>query len=414
MTSTEPSISNHDRTTLRDLAKRVAEIASLPTMQERRDMWTRHNSLERVRPMILVFPEGSWEELLPQSSLVCEGEATRAMEWNLRARIYTYEHFDDDTVCEGRWIVRRRITDTGWGLQARQTDSTMERGSWAFDPVIRGWDDLEKLRMPEVIVDDDGSTRDLEIAHELFGDILQVVQKGIAHISFHMMNVYTKLRGLEQVMVDMVEQPEMVHAAMSLLTEGHRQLVAQYQAMNLLSLNNDETYCSTGGNGYTRDLPAPGFDPDRVRPCDMWASAETQEFAVVSPRMHEEFAWQYERTLLEPFGLTGYGCCDPLHDKLHLVFSLPSMRRISVAPSADVIKCAEGIGKKAIFSWKPQPSHLVGEFDPSFIEKYIRSTLDVTRDCVIEMVLKDTHTCEHEPERFTEWTRVAKRLAEQY
>ena len=377
-------------------------------------MWTRHNSLERVRPMILVFPEGAWEELLPQSSLTCEGEVARAMEWSLRTRIYTYEHFDDDTVCEGRWIVRRRISDSGWGMEASQTDSPMARGSWAFDPVIRGWDDLEKLQMPKVTVDDDGSARDLEVAHELFGDILQIVQKGIAHVSFHMMNLYTKLRGLEQVMVDMIEQPEMVHAAMSLLTEGNRRLIEQYQTMNLLSLNNDETYCSTGGNGYTRDLPAPHFDPSQVRPCDMWASAESQEFAVVSPLMHEEFAWQYERTLLEPFGLTGYGCCDPLHDKLHLVFSLPSMRRISVAPSADVVKTAEGIGNRAIFSWKPQPSHLVGGFHAAFVEDYIRHTLEVTRGCVIEMVLKDTHTCEQKPERFTEWTRVAKRLAEQY
>ena len=42
---------------LRDLAKRVREIAALPIMQERRERWLRHNQLKAERPMILVFPE---------------------------------------------------------------------------------------------------------------------------------------------------------------------------------------------------------------------------------------------------------------------------------------------------------------------------------------------------------------------
>ena len=50
-------ISKKDRNLLRDLAKQVAEIASLPVMDERRELWKRHNSLDPVRPMILVFPE---------------------------------------------------------------------------------------------------------------------------------------------------------------------------------------------------------------------------------------------------------------------------------------------------------------------------------------------------------------------
>jgi hypothetical protein len=28
--------------------------------------------------------------------------------------------------------------------------------------------------------------------------------------------------------------------------------------------------------------------------------------------------------------------------------------------------------------------------------------------CVFEMILKDTHTCEHHPERFDAWTRIAR------
>jgi hypothetical protein len=48
------------------------------------------------------------------------------------------------------------------------------------------------------------------------------------------------------------------------------------------------------------------------------------------------------------------------------------------------------------------------------VREYIRHTLDTSRDCVIEMILKDTHTCENRPERFNEWTRIARELVEEY
>ena len=143
----------------------------------------------------------------------------------------------------------------------------------------------------------------------------------------------------------------------------------------------------------------------------MWASAEAQELTLVSPEMHWRFAMQHEARLLEPWGLTGYGCCEDLTRKMDMVLRLPHIRRISVAPSADIEKCAAQIGAKAIISWKPQPSMLVGQFDERKVRDYIAHAVDVSRGCTLEMVLKDTHTCEHHPERFTRWTEIARDLA---
>jgi hypothetical protein len=44
---------------------------------------------------------------------------------------------------------------------------------------------------------------------ELFGDILDVKVKGISHISFHLMSLYTGWRGLEEMMLDMMDNPQM-------------------------------------------------------------------------------------------------------------------------------------------------------------------------------------------------------------
>ncbi len=411
-TTSQPWISPEDRTIVRDLARRVAEIAAQPVMAERIAQWKRHNSLQPGRPMILIFPEGSWSELLNDSHLSCSGKDARRIEWMLRQRIYSYEHFVDDTVVTADWEVGPVLRNTGWGVEAHWKPATEHRGARGFDPVIHEPADLKKLRYPEITYDPDTTAAHHERMAELLGDVLNVKRVGVKHISFHLMARYSELRGLEQVMLDMYEEPAMLHDAMAFFAEGGRRMVQRYVELGLLGLNNDNTYHSSGGVGWTDELPQKDF-AGTVRLQDMWGSAEAQELAQVSPAMHEEFSLRYERELLAPFGLTGYGCCEPLDQKLDDVLTMPNIRRISISPFSDVAVCAEKLGNRAIFSWKPHPSHLVGQFDERRIRQYIAHTLDVAQGCTLEMVLKDTHTCEHHPERFDRWTRIARELVDQ-
>lgn len=406
-------MNQQDRAIIRDLAKRVAEIAELPIQAEKREMWKRHHALERVRPIILVAPEGSWFEIVPQSALQCEDTWARGIEENLRRRIFQHEHIGDDTVIERTWAVNKTVSNTGWGLDWEWTWSQAAGGAGTYKPVIESADDLKKLRFPEVVHDEEADARNLEAAQELLGDILDVQLKGVRTISFHLMNLYTHLRGLDQVMIDMYTEPGMLHDAMSFLEQGHHKLIDQYVQMNLLDLNNDESYVYPASNGYSDELPPAGYDPNHITPKDMWASAEAQELTLVSPEMTWEFALQYEKRLVERFGLAVYGCCEDLTKKLDYVFRIENLRQVNIAPAANVEKCAEQFaGKDLIFSWKPQPSHLVGDFDEDFIRGYLKHGVEVSRGLVFEMVLKDTHTCENHPERFTRWVEIAKEVCE--
>jgi hypothetical protein len=406
------AINGSDRKTLRDLARRTAEIADNPVMDHRRRRWFEHNSLRCTDPMMLVFPEGSWEELLPAPSFACSEETARGIERALRMKIYTYEHFQDDTVVEKDWVVEKSVRSTGWGLEPRRIPSPESRGAWHFDPVIKEPSDLKKLRFPEISFDAEATRRDLADMQDLFGDILAVKAEGVKYVSYHLMGHYTALRGLEEVMIDMYAEPRMLHDAMAFFEEGHRRILRQYAAQNLLSFNNDNTYQNSGGNSYTDELPLPDADAGRVRPGDMWASAEAQEMAQVGPEQHAEFVLEYEKRLLAPFGLTGYGCCDDLTRKLDYVFAIPHIRRISISPWSNVDACAEKLKGNYIFSWKPNPAQLVGQFNREAIRGYIRHTVEAARanGCVLEIILKDTHTCERHPERFDEWTRIAREI----
>lgn len=410
-----------DRSVLRDLARRVAEIADDPVMEERRRLWSEHNSLRSKRPMMLVFPEGSWVELIPENNLQCEGEWARAAEMRLRQTIYTYDHFQDDTVVENEWQAfewwkQDFFRDTGWGIEIERQQGTEQRGAYAFKPVIRDRVDLQRLHYPEVVYDQAAHNRAVEVMHDLFGDILQVKKTRVKHISFHMMMICTGWLGLENILYDMIDRPAFVHEVMSFLEGGYHNWLDQLEELNLLSLNNDNTYQSTGGNGYTTELPAPGFDPHWVRTIDMWGSSESQEFQVVSPKMHADFALQYEKRLLARFGLNGYGCCEDLSKKLEEVFTIPNIRRISISPFADVAVCASKLKSDYIFSWKPHPAHLVGEFNQEQIRDYLRHTVELSRQHgnMLEIILKDTHTCEHHPERFDRWTQICREVIDEF
>jgi hypothetical protein len=44
----------------------------------------------------------------------------------------------------------------------------------------------------------------------------------------------------------------------------------------------------------------------------------------------------------------------------------------------------------------------------------VRDALEKTKDCVVEIIFKDIHTCRNQPERLRETVRIAKEEAEKF
>lgn len=404
-----------DKQILRDLAKRVAEIAADEKQEEKRKLWYAHNNLRPVRPMVLCFPEGSWNELLPQSALECQDPLARSWEWSLRARIYIAEHFQTDEVIDDVFAVGYVFSDTGWGKSPSYTYSEAHKGSYKWEPPIKSYEDLQTLHYPEVQIDFRETERCLNLAHEIFDGILKVQLRTSFWWSMGLIRELALLRGLEQVLIDMCEAPEFVHKAMDFLAEGRLRWLKQLEGLNVLSLNNGNQYVGSGGFGFTHELPAPDFN-GKVRLKDMWGFAEAQEAVGISPMMFDEFVLSYQVKSLERFGLNCYGCCEPVHNWLDLITAkVPRLRRISISPWCDRKIAAEKLGDKFIYSWKPHPICVSGtSFDPDWIRRYIRETLEIAKGCVVEIILKDTHTCHNQPWRFDVWTKIAMEEAERF
>ncbi len=405
-----------DRRVLRDLAKQVAEIAAHPEQEIRRRRWYALNSLKPEKPMVFCSPEGAWNELIPLETLQCQDHLARSWEYGLRMRIYAWEHFSDDQVVDATFNVRPALSDTGWGMGPKFIRTEVQKGAYRWDPPIKSPDDLERLHFPQPSHNEEATRRTLELAYEIFDGILEVRIRGVFWWSIGLIGEWAMLRGLEQMMIDMCENPEFTHRGMRFLMEGRMHWLKKIEEMGLLSLNNENDYVGSGGFGFTDELPAEDFDGKRVRLKDLWGFSEGQEAVGLSPRMFDEFVLQYQEPILQQFGLNCYGCCEPLHDKFDIVLKrVPRLRRISISPWCDRRIAAETLQDKYIYSWKPHPGDVsAGSFDPDRIRRYIRETLEIARGCVVEMILKDTHTCCYEPERFDMWTKIAQEEAERF
>ena len=177
----------------------------------------------------------------------------------------------------------------------------------------------------------------------------------------------------------------------------------------LLSLNNNHAYVGSGGIGYTKELPRRAINGTGVTTSDMWCLTESQETVGVSPEQFEEFVFPYQLPLQERFGLNCYGCCEPLQSRWHVVKRIPRLRRVSVSPWADQRKMAEMLQGEYVYSRKPAPSMLaVPHIDEDAVRADIRETLDLTRGCVLELIMKDNHTLGHNPDNIVRWTAIAR------
>ena len=129
--------------------------------------------------------------------------------------------------------------------------------------------------------------------------------------------------------------------------------------------------------------------------------------------MFEEFIYPYQLDVLERFGLNCYGCCEALDARWHVVERIPRLRRVSISPWADVGEMAEKLQDRYVFSLKPSPTDLaMPAFDEERIRSGIRQALHETRDCRVEVIMKDNHTIAHDPSRVKRWVEIVREEAE--
>jgi hypothetical protein len=406
---------NKDIVILRDLAKRYVEICQLDVQNERRNLWRRHNSLQRTRPPIYVRWFSAWPEM-PESALRCEDPFYQGHEDALRQLLFQ-DTIGDDFVMEP-WITQEATYVTPpeglWGPRINHTPSPDPRGAWKFNPPIKNLEDVAKLVRPRHLIDEEATARNVARLQEAVGDIIEVnVDRAPIYRMWHgdISADLAHLRGLEPMMWDMVDNPKWLHELLAFMRDGILSTHAQAEAAGDWHLCDHQNQAMP----YALELPDPRANGPHTRRAFLWTFVASQETTAVGPRMFEEFMLRYQMLLMAPFGLVAYGCCEDLTQKIDLLRQIPNLRRIAVTPRADLRRCAEQIGQDYVLSWRPNPAEMVCcGFDAEYIRRTMREALAICKDSYVDVTLKDVHTVQNQPQRLAEWVKIVREVADQY
>ena len=401
---------------VRDLAKRVADIAAAPEEDRKARLWTACNDLQPERPMIFADPQNGWKELLDAWLRVeCDEPLRAEVERRLRILLIRHEHVPDDFPIRNTFDVPIAYSGAGYddyGPPLHVSRTGNRDGAYRIEPVIRSEADMSKLRPRPIRLDLGETDRTARRVEDIIGDILHVRKVGRSRWRYGLTRVLIHMRGLQNMMLDMYDNPGLLHRLMEFLRDDFMRELDLFEREGAIALNNTpDNVTGSGGLSPTTALPADGFlGTVRAGDCVCWG--ESQETVGVGPAQFEEFVLQYQLPLLERFGLVDYGCCEPLDQKLDLLLrEIPHLRWVSVSPWANRELCAQKLDKRYVYVYKPNPARICApQPDWQGAEREIRETIRMARGCPMHIVMKDTHTFCNEPARITEWCRMAARV----
>ena len=403
-------ISNSDKSILRNLAEQVRTIAELPIQAERVKLWRSLNDLKAQRPMVLVSPEGAWAEIAKTIPLQCQDPQAQGWERQLRNKIYQFEDIGDDSVIAADLEVSWCIDTGNYGLELGIEKSSKKGGSYKHIAPIKNLDtDLEQLKFRRPRVDRVTSQALFDTAEDVFSGIIEINKYGQPWWTTGLTWTAIEMIGLENLMVEMYDNPEGLHRLMAFLRDDMNNFMLSLQNEGVLPSNNNQRLIGSGGIGYVSDLPCGIKSTSKpVMLKSIWGLSESQETVGVSPEMFAEFIWPYQKPLMELFGLTYYGCCEPVEDRFKTIRNAKNLLAISVSPWSNIKKCAELYQNNYVMYRKPNPSLVCVNFEEELIRKDIAHSLAVARDLNLAFVLKDTHTISNEPQRFKRWVNIVR------
>ncbi|MEK7396713.1 MAG: hypothetical protein AAB116_07230 [Candidatus Poribacteria bacterium] len=398
-----------DRETVLALARQVVELAKSDEYEARHKRWRDINGLRKPdRFPVYCRPVGAWAELLPGNMLTCKDPFCRNIEYNFRMSLIKHEIGDDDPI-EPYWTVGVAFdqhTPHTWGVQVKHIAPNTPGGAYRNDPPLKTEADFDNLRLPEYTYNEEKTKKSLAQMQEFFGDAMEVRLSGGVPLSAGLGGTAAALRGLDQLMYDMADRPDLVHRLMKHLQEGVFRAMKVCEDAGMLTLNNT-------GPMYCSDPPRNDAKPGNIKLKDVWGHTESQEFQEVSPAMWDEFLLSYQIPLLSKYWLTSYGCCEDLTRKIDGILRIPNLRIFVTSAWTDLAKVAEAVGDRYTIMWRQKATDVVfGDLDS--IRKHLEEGMKIVKSCYVQIVLRELQTLNGKLNRLKDWASIAKEITTKY
>jgi hypothetical protein len=398
---------------LRELATQYMELVSEKNNGEKRRLWSAHLSKKSFHPLVYVS-YGMWnlwcKEVFSDSNMKCEDPLYREFEQFFRMNIL-HGSIGDDNILEP-WLEvsaeKKGSWDKVWGVEHTHKESPMEGGAFQFDPPIKKWEDVAKLKAPDHYIFEKETQEKYDKVSGAVGDIMTVDLSRKPICSGFLSDIsycITQLRGLQQLMMDMYDSPEELASLLSFMREGILNNQKQAEEAGDYSLTSHDNQCLS----YCDELEWPKPNTYGKKRKELWGFFAAQEYTLISPEMHDEFMLKYQLPIIKNFGLVHYGCCEDLTKKIDMLRQIPNLRIIAVTPVANVQKCAEQIKTDYVISWRPNPTDMIcSDFNETRIRKILREGLAALKGTYFHIHLKDVETLQGDLGRLSRWVRIVR------
>ena len=383
-----------DRSRLRSLAARQAEIAASEPMRRLYGEWRLHGAFDRAaRPMVTVELWTFAEEIIP-SMLACRSERAREIESQLLMAVAPHTLFHDDTPVRSYYPVALHERFVPFGLQVRKHVADPSGGAGVGHRFEGYLTDLErdygKLGKSLFHIDLDATRREMEELDAIFGDILPV-RRGGEPIMVAAAEDIIHLIDMQHLYLALLDTPDLVHAMMERLLLDYGLYLDALEQTGLHATANDEAL-PQGSYCFNARLPGEGT---HLTTHDLWGYMDAEEFNDVSPAMYKAFIIDHYIPFARRFGALSFGCCEAIHRVWDgCVENLPNLAKVSVSAWCDQRFMGERLcGRDIVFLRKPTANllGLSGALEEDAVRAHFDETARAASGCRLEVSQRDVY-----------------------
>ncbi|KLU63422.1 methylcobalamin:coenzyme M methyltransferase [Peptococcaceae bacterium CEB3] len=241
-------------------------------------------------------------------------KAETHLEYQLRINDFKFEHFHDNTYYDGNLFIWFGVITELSFFEPPLIMFDNREGWLGEPPLIQTEEDIERLEMPDFY-----RSGFMSLIHEYYNRMQELVN-GRFPVMFpiwarspYCMAVH--LRGMQNLLMDMILNPKLVHKLMRFTTDARKHWMAERAKF------------------LGRPISPGHLFNDEV------------DFPTLSPQLYEEFVLPYEKELSRfEGGIIYWHSCGNTTGFLELIKQTPNVGMFHIGPWTDVKKASEVLG----------------------------------------------------------------------
>jgi Uroporphyrinogen decarboxylase (URO-D) len=405
-----------DTEILRPLVDRSVALAARPEEEVKKKLWADHQALRATpRSPVSVHWEGipskQWECMLGADYVRCEDPLARAIEAQLRRRVWAIENIPDDHIAWPSVQVAWPCSQAqDWGVDMNWTHSGDELGARAYDPPFKDGIDVSRLTQPRYEFDDTAGAVLMEKARELTGGKLTVFPR-YPTLGANTFDIATEMRGMESLLFDTAMEPEKVTALMEFIltaAEAHEERREREGRLNFYH-HVGTPYQEVGFRVHCAYV-ADDIAERAPRLSDCWIYISAQTSAGLGPKQFAEFVQPYTARMAKYYTdkTVYFHGCETLNQKIEVIADLPNLRRFHVSPWTDVAIAVEKFQGNMVLEVHDHPGKAFFCDSPDQMRQNIRALFDKAQGHPMDLNISDIHSFSGDPALLIQWAEIAR------